>query len=306
MANICMICRLVQVQLLTLFFYCAWMISDQQLLALTLVIWLRLAGCSIPPLLREWSGYGLQFLDDLHAVSPQQFPCFNKIQNACFKNLYLFVWGFGSFGHHCRIIRLCVVWVWLFWGLELAFHRWCRSSDDAIHTLWFVRCELAVLRSWIQRAHGCLETLSASVSVPRCCSCSCDESTVPSFVSTLCWSCWLDTRPLPAVLQPVLVGTNCFHRCRDCPSACTSSVTCLSSRIFETPCMFWIMDNAIWDIESGQEKEFFLSPLFRCLGLSMECWTSMSLLQPSFENCTSVLFELVFFFCWNVLKNILE
>lgn len=67
------------------------MISDQQLLALTLVIWLRIAGSSIPPLLREWSGYGLQFLDELHGVSPQQFPCFNKIENACFKNLYLFM-----------------------------------------------------------------------------------------------------------------------------------------------------------------------------------------------------------------------
>lgn len=67
------------------------MISDQQLLALTLVIWLRIAGSSIPPLLREWSAYGLQFLDELHGVSPQQFPCFNKIENACFKNLYLFM-----------------------------------------------------------------------------------------------------------------------------------------------------------------------------------------------------------------------
>jgi len=65
------------------------MISDQQLLALTLVIWLRIAGSSFPPLLREWSGYGLQFLDDLQAVSPQQFPCFNKIQNAWFKKFYL-------------------------------------------------------------------------------------------------------------------------------------------------------------------------------------------------------------------------
>lgn len=67
------------------------MISDQQLLALTWVILLRIGGSSIPPLLREWSAYGLQFLDDLHAVSPQQFPCFNKIQNAWFKNLYLFM-----------------------------------------------------------------------------------------------------------------------------------------------------------------------------------------------------------------------
>ena len=123
------------------------MITGRQILALTWLIWLRVAGASFPPLLSTWRDKSVQFLDELHAASGLHIHSLcSYIKKDWYAYILRLLWyRLASFSKYICIhalfyfISICVyvfvdLCIYIYIYIYLHIHIFCTCTHIFTHT----------------------------------------------------------------------------------------------------------------------------------------------------------------------------